>query len=98
MVAKSLKAKKAYDIHSRGFPHFGHGFGQYAREIAKALGMPREAGQTVKVYTTFDAPGVWMSWVGSNGERYRHKFESEPANMSDEEFSALRVKVRLSTC
>ena len=95
---KPLKPLGSYDIRSRGYPYFGHGFGQYARALCKALGMSSEVARTAKVFTGFDTPGVWFMWTGSNGQRYKHKFESDPAQMGEEEFAALKVKVRLSTC
>lgn len=84
---------------SRRGSYFGHEFGQAdwrTQQLGEALGLDRK--HSVKVFTTFETPGVWVSWLGSNGERYRHLLEDGLMNIDDTEFNVLRIKVRMSTC
>lgn len=85
-------------MQSHRFQPFGHGNGHVLKQLCKTLSLPPELRTHVKLFTTMDSPGVWFTWVGSNGERYKHRFDDWPGNMDDDEFNALRVKVRLSTC
>lgn len=87
-------------MHTRprlSFGHnFGHGRSHAATELADALGLLRTEGW--KLVTTFDTPGTMLMWRGSNGEWYRHQFDDWGIGVGDDEFKALQVKVRLSTC
>ena len=60
------------------------------------LGLKQE--HEARVYTTFEMPGTFIGWRGHKGQWYKHRLADGIAGLGDDEITALKMKVMMSTC
>ena len=95
------KNKGGFTANTRAVPQFAHDFVHKEQnraflQLFQTLGLKKE--HSPRVYTTFEMPGIYIGWRGHKGQWYKHPLQNGTAGIDDEELTALKLKVMMSTC